>query len=130
MSITINGKTYNGNSVSIVNGRVYIDGKESLPGEEGKEINIVVTGNIENLEVDACQKILVTGNVGKVKTVSGDVDVNGNITGDVQTTSGDIECEKIDGSIQTTSGDVSCGNVGGSVKTLSGDIKHRKTNMV
>ena len=39
-SITINGKTYRGKSVSIIDGKVFIDGKESESND--KKINIVV----------------------------------------------------------------------------------------
>lgn len=108
-TISINGKTYTGNSVKISNNKVYIDGKLQ-DTEDAKEINISVSGNIKNLSVDACDKVDVTGDIGTLKTMSGDVDIEGNVTG----------------SIKTMSGDVDCGNVGGNISTMSGDIKHRK----
>jgi hypothetical protein len=110
-TIVINGKTYFGNSISISNGKVIIDGKESEPGESnGKIINITVTGNVEKLVVDVCDKISISGSVNSIKTVSGDVDVSGNVAG----------------SINTMSGDVDCGQVSGSVSTMSGNIKNKK----
>lgn len=109
--ISINGNTYIGNSVAISNGKVFIDGKEaSCDGKDSKEINITVNGNIDELKVDACNKVLVTGDVFNIHTQSGDVDVSGNVKG----------------GIQTMSGDVDCGDIGGSISTMSGDIKHRK----
>jgi len=108
-TITINGNTYSGNSVVVTNGKVLINGKDVTP--ESKDINISVEGNIEELKVDACNKVSVTGSVKNIATKSGDVDV----TGDV------------DGSIQTMSGDVDCGHVQGSVSTMSGDVKHRRS---
>jgi hypothetical protein len=107
-TIRINNNSYAGNSIVISNGKVIIDGKEVTP--DSKEINITVDGNIGELKVDACNTVSVKGNIGYVKTQSGDVD----ITGDV-----------INGSVSTMSGDIVCGNVGGSISTMSGDITHR-----
>lgn len=107
-TITINNKTYVGNSITITNGKVIIDGKDTTP--DAKEINISVDGNIEELNVDACNKVFVNGSVGDIRTQSGDVDVSGDVSG----------------MISTMSGDVKCGNVGGKISTMSGDVKHRK----
>lgn len=106
--ITINGKNYSGNNISITNGKVIINGTDVTP--DSKTIEIKVNGNIEKLDVDACDKITITGNVSNVKTMSADVDISGDVTG----------------SVQTMSGDVHCSNVGGSISTMSGDIKYRK----
>lgn len=108
-TIVINNNSYSGNNIVIKNGRVIVDGKDVTP--EGKEINIVVEGNIEKLSVDACDKLSVNGNVGSIETKSGDVDVTGNVNGNIQTMSGDVDC----------------GDITGSIKTMSGDIKHRKS---
>lgn len=94
--------------MSISGGRVIVDGKDVTP--DAKEITISIEGNVDKLEVDACSKISVTGDVGHVKTLSGDVDVSGNVSGSVQTMSGDVDCG---------------GSISGSVSTMSGDIKHR-----
>lgn len=103
--ININGKTFFGKSISINNNKIIIDGKDVTP--DSKEISIKVEGNIEKLSVDACNQVTVTGDVGKINTMSGDVDVTGNVTGN----------------IETMSGDVHCGNVGGKIKTMTGDIR-------
>lgn len=110
--IIINRKNFVGGNIHIGNGKVIIDGKDvtSEYNSEEKEINITVTGDIQSLEVDSCNKVLVTGNTGPVKTVSGDVDITGDVAG----------------SVNTVSGDVDCGNIAGSVRTVSGDIKHRR----
>lgn len=111
-TIVINGVVIQGsgrnNNVTIRGTRVIIDGKDVTP--DAKEINIVVNGSIEKIEADACDKISVTGDVGNIRTQSGDVDVSGNVSG----------------SVQTMSGDVDCGNIAGSVSTMSGDVKHRR----
>jgi hypothetical protein len=106
-TITINSKSVSGRNIVVVNGRVIVDGKDETP--ESKEINIVVTGDVEKLEVDACSKIEVNGNVHNVKTLSGDVEISGVVSGNVQTMSGDVKC----------------GDIGGSVSTMSGDVKRR-----
>ena len=107
--ITINGNIYSGNSIVVTNGKVVINGKDATP--ENKEINISVVGNIEQLKVDACNRVSVEGSVKSISTQSGDVEV----TGDV------------DGNISTMSGDVDCGMVGGSISTMSGDVKHKRS---
>jgi hypothetical protein len=108
-TIRINNNSYVGNSVVITNGKIIINGKDVTP--DSKEINISVEGNIDELKVDACNKVSITGSVKNIATKSGDVEV----TGDV------------DGSIQTMSGDVYCGHVQGSISTMSGDVKHRRS---
>lgn len=61
-----------GNNVSIINNKIFVDGKE-IETEE-KVINIIVEGNLDKLEVDCCNSIKVNG-------VTKDVEVsNGNIT--------------------------------------------------
>lgn len=109
-SISINGVSISGGSVVIRNGKVIVDGKDVTPAD-AKEISITVNGNVNKVEVDACKTIDVTGDVGNVKTLSGDITVTGNVSGSVQTMSGDVDCG---------------GNVAGSVSTMSGNVKHRK----
>lgn len=106
--ITINGVTYSGNNVTVVNGKVIVDGNDYTP--DSKKIDIMVEGCINDLKVDCCDKIMVNGAVGHIKSTSGDIEILGNVEGDVINTSGDVKC----------------GNINGSVKTMSGDIKYRK----
>lgn len=105
MSITINGIMYKGSCVVVSNGKVFVDGIDLSPKD--KNITINVEGPINSISADYCEKIIVTGNVLDIKTLSGDVDVRGNVSG----------------SISTMSGHVACGNVGGSVQTMSGNVK-------
>lgn len=109
-TISINGVTYTGgNSISVVNGKVIIDGKDMTP--DHKEINITVHGNIDQLEVGSCNSLSITGDCGQIKSGAGDIEITGNVGG----------------SVSTKAGDIKCGNVGGSVSTMTGDIKHRKS---
>ena len=107
-TITINGNTYSGNNIVVINGKVIVNGKDVTP--DSKEINISVQGNIDELKVDACNKVSVEGSVKFISTKSGDVEVTGNVDGNISTMSGDVHCE----------------NVNGLVSTMSGNIKHKK----
>lgn len=50
--VTINGKTYKGNNVSMINNKVFIDGKEVTGDDsDSKVINIKIEGNIETLSI-------------------------------------------------------------------------------
>lgn len=105
--VKINGITIhsdNSRNVVIKNGKVLVDGKDVTP--ESKNITIVIEGDINSLSVDECNALDITGSVGSVKTMSGDVN-----------------CGDVTGSVNTMSGDVQCGNISGNVSTLSGDVK-------
>lgn len=106
--IKINNKVYNGNSISISGNKIIIDGIDVTP--ESLQVQIIVESNIESIKADTCNTISVTGSVGSISTMSGDVEIDGNISG----------------SISTMSGDVDCNNVGGNISTMSGDIKYKK----
>ena len=109
-TVVINGVTISGGqNITVRNNRVTVDGKDVTP--DAKEINISVVGSVDTLLADACQKISVTGDVGSIETMSGDVDVSGNVSGSVSTQSGDASCS---------------GTIKGSVETMSGDITSRK----
>lgn len=113
-TIVINGQRFRYNeSLSIINGKYFVDGKEVKDWYEltkdQKEINITIEGDVNKLDVDCCDRIYVKGNVGKVKSTSGDIEVEGDVDGDVQTVSGDIICR----------------NVGGDASTVSGNIRRR-----
>jgi hypothetical protein len=105
--ISINGVNITASgSISVTSGKVIVNGVDVTP--EAKEINIIVNGDTDKIQVDACNSFHVTGKVGNIKTMSGDVNVSGDVEGSIQTMSGDVDCHKI----------------GGFVKTMSGDIKH------
>lgn len=108
-TININGSSYSGSNVSIINGVVTVDGvvqKQQI----GHTVNVTITGDVERIE-----------------NASGEVLVKGNVTGNVKTVSGNVKCGSIGNDVQTVSGNVNAdGSIGGSVKTVSGDIKSRK----
>ncbi|QRE00167.1 hypothetical protein [Burkholderia phage BCSR5] len=108
-TVNVNGVTISGGNISIVNGKVYVDGNLVETGE-AKTININVEGSVESIKADACSYVKVSGDAGTVSTVSGDVQC-GNV---------------LHGSVSTVNGDVKCGNVMGNVSTVSGDISRGK----
>ena len=123
--VIINNRSVVGRSIVIVNGKVIVDGNDQTP--DAKEITINITGDVENLEVDYCKALTVTGNAVDVKTTSADIEIGGYVTGSVGSTSGDVDISgDVGGSVSTVSGDVRCGSIAGSVKTVSGDIKNSK----
>jgi lipopolysaccharide assembly outer membrane protein LptD (OstA) len=122
-SIKVNGITYNGNNLKMINNKVIIDGVDVSP--DSKIINVLVHGDVNNLSVDSANEIVVAGDCSQVNTSSGDVEVGGNVDY-INTTSGDV---KVDGDVMenvaTTSGDIECSKVGGNASTRSGDIDKR-----
>lgn len=68
-------------------------------------IKINVNGNINNLTSSTGD--IYCNNTGSIETVSGDVNISGNVSGAVKSISGDIKVK---------------GNVRGNVNTVSGDI--------
>lgn len=104
-TININGGVYSGNNISVINGKIIVDGVNVTPGDS-KHIKIEVTGNIDKLTVDACNEISINGNVGTVKTMSGNVDVTGDIAGDIKTLSGNVDCDDVSGNVKTMSGNI------------------------
>jgi hypothetical protein len=105
-SVQINEYTVDGvRSISMVNGTVFVDGKE-VPDTNVKNINITITGDLSEFTIDYC----------------GDVTINGNVT-NIKSSSGNVVCGDVSGSINTMSGSVDCKNVNGDVVTMSGNIK-------
>lgn len=108
----INGATWINNvkiegaqSISINNGKVYVDGKLR---EDLSEPSI---------------EIKVEGTVTSIHTGSGNVSVTGDVT-TISTASGDVNCKDIKGGVQTMSGDITCNTIAGDANTMSGDIYH------
>tara|TARA_R110001599_G_scaffold173340_1_gene365136 strand:- start:295 stop:642 length:348 start_codon:yes stop_codon:yes gene_type:complete len=106
-SISINGNSFSGRSVSISSGVVTIDGIVQKGDFKDQEINIVINGNVESIDNSS----------GEVRAKN---------VGSVCTQSGDVYCSDVGGSVSTMSGSVDCYSVGGSVSTMSGNIKHSK----
>ena len=112
VNIKINGRTFTGGkSVQMINGKVFIDGELQGGDIEDKVIHIVIEGNPELVSVDACDELVVHGNIGHLNSSTGDVEVNGNVEGNIKTSTGDVSV---------------WGTVGGDVETSTGDISFKK----
>lgn len=103
--ITINGKIYSGNSISVNNDIVIIDGKR-VDDDDKKVINIKVEGNIETLDVDYCDEINITGDCKTVTSKNGNIQVKGNVSGDVTSKNGNIVCRDVTGDVETKNGNI------------------------
>lgn len=109
--ITINGKSYNGQTINVVNGKVMVDN------------NIVDTPN--NFIFD----IAIEGDVGSVDLGIGDIKVTGDITEYAKTGQGNITVEHgtVGGDAKTGQGDIKIiGTLHGNAKTGMGDISLNK----
>lgn len=88
VEMIINGRRIiAGRRIVVSNGRVECDGTDVTP--DAKNIRIEVHGNVASLDADFCALIHVTGDVGSIKTASGDVRCGG-VSGSISTMSGDV----------------------------------------
>lgn len=99
-SITINGKTFNGNNIFVSNGKVIVDGNEQSYSEGNKYSHTY--------------KVEITGNPQKVETM-GDVSVSGDC-GYINTM-GNVNVRQNSGNINTM-GVVTVGGTSGKINTL------------
>ena len=96
-------------NVTINNGKVTVDGKplkDVISKSNEKEIHIHIQGDIQRLEVDQCEHIEITGNVGRAKTNCGSFEIKGDVAGDVHTNCGSITCKNIEGDCHTNMGNI------------------------
>ena len=100
----------NGGTISFINGKVLVDGKPldqlNVSDVNEKEINITIQGEVDHIDIDYCNRITVNGNVKRVKTNQGDIDITGDVDGDVHTNMGDVTCGNIKGDCHTNMGNI------------------------
>jgi len=94
--LTINGKTYTGNSIRISGNEVWIDGRkaDSQPEPINGVLTVNINRSIESLYTDF--NVNMTGSVGNVDS------------------SGNVNCGNVAGNVKSQ-GNVICGNVSGNV---------------
>jgi len=123
---TINGKSFTSmsGSVSVINGRVFIDGKE-VSGEEGQVSGVVeirvLEGQIQNLRSDA--SITVEGDVQGNVDAGVSASVGGSVGGQVEAGGSAKVGGSVGGSV-AAGGSVNCGDVAGNVDA-GGSVKRR-----
>lgn len=98
-NITINGRTYTGNNITVNNGKVFIDGKSADDGEQGRILEVRIQGEPVSVHSDTA------------------VTVNGNVNGNVDAGSS-VNCGNVQGSVKAGSS-VNCGDIGGEAKAGS-----------
>lgn len=101
--IVINGKSYTGRNVAIINGKVLIDGKPQDEGLSGV-VEIKVEGDLATLECDA--PVTVNGNVGSLSA------------------GGSVQCDNVGGNVNA-GGSINCGDIGGMVNA-GGSVSCRR----
>ena len=102
----IKNSSIEGNSVSIINNKIFVDGKE-IETEE-KVINIIVEGNLDKLEVDCCNSIKVNGVTKDIEVSNRNISINGDVKGNVNNINGNIIAKAINGNCKTINGDILC----------------------
>ena len=104
--ITINGKTYHGNSINISGDKAYIDNNliDDNPKTETKILSIKVEGDLVSIISDVS------------------VQVDGDVGGSIKC-GGNVNCGDVGGDVKA-GGSVNCGNVGSNVKA-GGSINRR-----
>ena len=118
------------NTVSMNKGNLIING--SIIGGDyiGRDLTItsdgdkiIVNGSTVMTTSDKIITITLNGDAKSVETVSGTVNVYGNVIGNVRTTSGDVHVEgDVGQDVSTVSGDVEAEVIEGNVKTVSGNV--------
>ena len=118
-TVNINGRKYtapDGVSISVINNKVYFDGKlaEDFNDWKEKKIEIIVEGNCKELKADT-GNITINGNVeGDVTADTGNIIVKNNVQGNVTSDCGNVNAHHIFGNVTTD-----CGNISGSSKVGS-----------
>lgn len=104
-SVTCNGKTIRvqGSSITVINDKIIVDGKELDESMDFKNITVIVEGDCHTLE--ACGDVEIRGNCNFVEC-SGSCHIEGNVEGDVEA-SGSVTCGDVGGDIDA-SGSVRC----------------------
>lgn len=106
-SITINGRTFTGDSFTIsADGDVIVDGVSQGGKALVGPITVNVTGDVEHVS-NTSGNINISGDSNITMTTSGDINVKGDVKGNASTTSGDIDCREVHGGASTVSGDIS-----------------------
>jgi len=93
-TITIDGKTFTGRSVTIINGRVTIDGQLQDGTLQGVVEIRITEGVLHDLHTDAS---VVCGEVGGSVTAGGSVNAD-DVLGSV-TAGGSVNCDAVGGSV-------------------------------
>lgn len=103
-------------------GVITINGQSISVGPNSEEI--IIDGVKFNIDNAANVTVVLNGNVDKITTSNGDVEVIGEC-GEVRTSNGEVHCGTVKGSVHTSNGQVNVhGGVGGDITTTNGSVRH------
>lgn len=105
--IKVLNNVFNGKSLTIKGNNIIIDGEEVVVSSNDKIINIVIEGDVPELEIANCNNLTI----------------NGNVENYVELTNGNITCWNVHGNVETVNGDVSAQTIQGNVSTINGNIR-------
>ena len=96
-TVVINGKPISvaGNNISVINDKVYVDGKLVEEGLVG-HVTVEFKGDLANLEVGGAVNVI--GNVQGYIDAGGSVSISGNVSGNVDA-AGSVTCSDIKGDV-------------------------------
>lgn len=109
--VSINGKTYtapDGCSVSVINNKIYFNGKlaEDFNDWKEKNIEIKIVGNCNEVNIDT-GNIIIEGNVEKdINADTGNIRIRGDVKGNVTTDTGNISAHHIFGNASSDIGNI------------------------
>ena len=119
-TITVNGRSFKGSSLSIVNGTIVIDGKKVLEPVE-KEIIVTITGDVKDLYLDS-GKITMEGDVGRLEVNHGKVEMTGDVKENVSVKHGNLSCDNIYSDVEVNHGNVRAVTIHGATSVKMGNI--------
>lgn len=118
--VNVNGHSVVGRNVTIINGKVIVDGKPvDIP--EAKEIHVTVEGDLGSLKLDAGQ-VTVHGSAGEIQVDSGSVSVGMDVKGEIEVSQGKVTCQDVYSDVTVDIGSVKAATIHGSVHTKTGTI--------
>ena len=130
-SMMVDGVRYNlppCKSMSIVNGKVYLDGKEYKPTGLPETSTKIEFHNCTFESVDVKDIGLIEikeSSVGPIRASAGNVTVHGDVSGSVTTSAGNVKCADIGGNVVVSAGNVTAEDVHGHVDVKMGNVTHR-----
>ncbi|MCR5065125.1 MAG: hypothetical protein K6A67_05075 [Bacteroidales bacterium] len=106
--VTVDGKVYeniNGN-VEITDRGVFVNGVPIAEYEQAPVLKIEFVGRAEKIECDNAD-VTITGDVGEVNTINGNVNVGHDVLGNCESKNGNIFVEgKVSGNVVTKNGSI------------------------
>lgn len=118
--IVVNGHSVVGRNVTVLNGKVIVDGKKvDIP--DAKEIIINIEGDLGSLQIDAGD-VTVQGSTGDITSGAGNVIVGQDVKGSIKVEAGNVDCKDVYSDIKVDMGNIRASTIHGDAKTGMGNI--------